>query len=162
MSKGDRTPKQEDLDQWLKEENTIVVDNSIDTSNFVRIAELKSTYADLVNLFGEPIKISDNEDRRVQWGFKEIETDVTATIYDDNVGKWTPKDMPLDEIYVWEVGGIPNPENQYQNRAFEIIAQAFHQFQKEGKKFVSKPLQEDLDSFNTPDGFIKNPFEDEQ
>ena len=134
----------EEKEDWVIQGNTIIVDNTIGTRGYEKVAELKCTYADLVHLFGEPMRMI-NTDRRVQWGFKELETDIGATIYDDNSCKWTPKDIPLEEIFTWEVGGEKHLKGRLEFRSMEIIGQIFVEKSKNGTNFVSKPVDEETD-----------------
>ena len=131
--------KEENPDFWNIKNHTIIVDNTIGTRGFERVADLKCTYADLVHLFGEPMRFI-NTDRRVQWGFRELETDIGATIYDDNSGIHHIKDRPLDEIFTWEIGGEQNDKGKLEDRSLQIIAQMFVQKSNEGTNFISKPL----------------------
>ena len=131
----------ESNDQFIIKGNTIIVDNTIGTRGYERVADLKCTYADLVHLFGEPMRFI-NTDRRVQWGFRELETDIGATIYDDNSGIHQQINRPLDEIFTWEIGGEADNQGRLKDRSLEIIAQMFVQKSKEGTNFVSKPLDD--------------------
>ena len=139
---GDQKLTLKDIEQWYIEENTINVDNTIDTSKFDRVANLKCTYVDLINYFGEPKKM-DSPDRRIQWGFIEKETGVSATIYDDNSGEFVSKEIEFDDILIWAVGGITGEDGRMKDRAFEIVAQIFVQKSDEGKNFISKPIEND-------------------
>ena len=140
-----KTNKILSLDEASKEFHNqrryVIKDNTIGTRGYQKIAELVCTYDDLVHFFGEPIRLLNHPDRRVEWGFREetnmgSETGVGATIYDDNSGKWIEKDTPLAEVFNWNVGGS-------EDRSLEIIGQIFQQEMEKGKKFVSKPMDED-------------------
>lgn len=119
----------ESTEEWIRPRFDIVVDNTIGTRGFAKIAELKCTYEDLVHFFGEPMRYV-GSDRRVEWGFKEMQTDIAATIYDDRA------DLKLDEILYWAVGG-------HCDRSFEIIGQIFVEKKLEGVEFKSTELTDE-------------------
>ena len=127
--------QKQDKKEYFNPRHEVVVDNTIGTRGFGKIAELKCTYDDLKHFFGEPMRLL-NSDRRVEWGFKELETDIGATIYDDNSGKWVEKDIPLEQVFDWCIGG-------HCDRSLEMIGQIFEQEFRKGKKFLSKPLEDE-------------------
>ena len=118
-----------DIQEWINPRHNVVLDQTIGTRGFKKVAELCCTYVDLVHFFGEPLKLI-GADRRVEWGFREEQTGIGATIYDDN------KDIPLEEVFHWAVGGS-------EDRSLEMIGQVFQQEMDKGKEFISKPLPED-------------------
>tara|TARA_R100000951_G_scaffold115497_2_gene123776 strand:- start:304 stop:747 length:444 start_codon:yes stop_codon:yes gene_type:complete len=111
----------------------VVVDHTVGTRGFVQVADLRCTYEDLIHFFGQPMRIV-GSDRRVEWGFREIGSDVGCTIYDDNSGKWTEKNTPLENVFEWMVGG-------HCDRSIEMIGQIFEQEFRSGKTFKSKPIE---------------------
>jgi hypothetical protein len=122
----------EGAEEWLNPRHKIVLDHNVGSRGFQKVAELCCTYVDLVHFFGEPMKWI-GQDKRVEWGFREEQTGIGATIYDDN------KDIPLEEVFHWAVGGSCD-------RSLEMIGQIFQEQMDKGKKFISKPLPEDESS----------------
>ena len=119
----------EGAEEWLNPRHNIVLDHNVGSRGFEKVAELCCTYVDHVHFFGEPMKWI-GQDKRVEWGFREEQTGIGATIYDDN------KDIPLEEVFHWAVGGSCD-------RSLEMIGQIFQEQMDKGKKFISKPLPED-------------------
>lgn len=120
----------EGTEEWVNPRKKVVLDQSIGTRGFKKVAELACTYADLKHFFGNPITLLNHPDRRVEWGFREEETGIGATIYDND------KEIPLNETFTWAVGGS-------EDRSLEMIGQIFQQELDKGVKFVSKPLPQD-------------------
>ena len=118
-----------DIQEWINPRHNVVLDQTIGTRGFKKVAELCCTYVDLVHFFGEPLKLI-GADRRVEWGFREDQTDIAATIYDDK------PDLKLDEILYWAVGG-------HCDRSFEMIGQLFVEKKLEGVEFVSTELTDE-------------------
>jgi len=122
----------ESAEEWIRPRFEILVDNTIGTRGFEKVAELKCTYEDLIHFFGEPMRYI-GSDRRVEWGFKESQTDIGATIYDDN------PDLKLDEILDWAVGG-------HCDRSLEIIGQIFVEKKLDGLEFKSSALTDEQEA----------------
>ena len=119
-------------EEWINPKHNIVVDLNIATTEFEKKAELTCTYADLIHFFGKPTIFLNHKDRKVQWGFREEETGIGATIYDND------KETPLNDTFTWAVGGT-------EDRSFEIVGQIFQQELDKGTKFVSKPKEKPQD-----------------
>ena len=96
-------PQTQDKKEFFDINKQVIVDHTVGTRGFIQVADLRCTYEDLVHFFGQPMRIL-NSDRRVEWGFREVGSDIGCTIYDDNSGKWTEKDIPLENIFEWMVG----------------------------------------------------------
>jgi hypothetical protein len=124
----------QDKKEFFDINKQVVVDHSIGTRGFVQVADLRCTYEDLIHFFGQPMRHI-GSDRRAEWGFREIGSDIGCTIYDDNTGKWTEKNTPLENVFEWMVGGTCD-------RSLEMIGQIFEQEFRNGKTFKSKPLEE--------------------
>jgi hypothetical protein len=116
----------------------VIQDNNITSRNYSKVGELVCTYIDLKEFFGEPIRFI-NTNKRVIWGFKELETDIGATIYDDNIGENHPLNTDLDKLWKWNVGGEPEKvmkiNGESINRSLNIIGQIFITRRQQGKKF---------------------------
>jgi hypothetical protein len=130
-------------EQKIQANINVIQDNNITSRNYTKIGELLCTYIDLKELFGEPIRFI-NSDKRVIWGFRELETDRGATIYDDNIGENHPINTDLDKLWKWNVGGDENENinvnGRHMNRSLNIIGQIFITKKQQGKKFKSKPI----------------------
>jgi len=120
----------ESPEEWINPRHKVVLDQTIGTRGFKKVAELVCTYMDLKHFFGNPIRLLNHPDRRVEWGFIEENTGIGATIYDNDIT------IPLDETFTWAVGGS-------EDRSLEMIGQIFQQELDKGTKFISNPLPQD-------------------
>jgi len=80
-------------------------DGPVETNMSSLQGYLQSTRARLTAVFGEPELVGDKEDKvQLEWSIK-FEDGTVATLYD-----WkTHREMPIDELYSWHIGGYASP-----------------------------------------------------
>lgn len=85
----------------IKEEDFVTHNDSyIETSGTGKVGSVQARYSDLVRLFGEPEKESTGREHfRVNWTIRWRDG-IVATVYD-----WGEKQVPLEEVRSWNVGG---------------------------------------------------------
>jgi len=116
----------QDKKEFFDVNKEVIVDNNIETADFERVADLSCTYEDLIHFFGEPLRPL-GSNNRVEWRFRELESNIGCTIYDFD------SDISLEDTFTWDVGG-------HCNRSLEMVSQIFEQEFRKGKCFKSKPL----------------------